>query len=325
MEELLLRLPKRPQPFLLRFAATTAIMAVCIGVQLAIAGLSGLPGLFILLVGIFAVSTVFDRACGVYATLIGTISAYFIIRRLFPQVPGVPVLVIFFCVGIALSVISEALRLAMQRAIAAEREKDILFRALAHRMHNNLAIATSLLDMQGRAHDNPEVRAALSNAVDRLSILAEGQKQLQPEGAGLVEMRSYLGRICAHLSRSIDAARAIEFDLAIEPATVSAEKALVIGLIANELVTNAIKYAFTGDRPGTIAVSFAEDRAKNGAGELVLTVADDGIGCPDDATEGFGTRLIQGLMVQHDGRTVRQDARPGCRVEVRIPVIAPTG
>jgi two-component sensor histidine kinase len=321
MEKLLLRLPARPQPFLIRFAATTAVMAVCIGVQFAVARLSGLPGLFILLVGIFAASIIFDRTSGFYATLIGTISAYLFIRHLFPQVPGAPVLLIFFCVGIALSVVSEALRLAMERAIAAEREKDILFRELAHRMHNNLAIATSLLDMQGRAHDNPEVRAALSNAVDRLSILAEGQKQLRPQGAGLVEMRGFLGRICAHLSRSIGAPRTIDFDLAIEPATVSAEKAMVIGLITNELVTNAIKHAFAGDRPGTIAVTFAKDGADN----LVLTVADDGIGCPDDAVEGFGTRLIQGLVVQHGGSSRRQDARPGCRVEVRIPLVAPAG
>jgi two-component system, sensor histidine kinase PdtaS len=320
MQKLLLRLPARPQPLLLRFAATTAIMAVCIGAQVGIARLSGLPGLFVLLVGIFAASTLFDRTAGFYATLLGTISAYLIIRHLFPQVPGVPVLVIFFGVGVALAVFSEALRLTMERMIAAEREKDVLFRELAHRMQNNLAVAISLLDMQGRAHDNPEVRAALSNAVDRISILAEGQTQLRPQGAGVVEMQAYLGRICAHLSRSIVGARSIDFDLAIEPATVSAEKALVLGLIANELITNAVKYAFAGGRSGTVKVAFA----KEDAGDLVLTVADNGVGCPDDAPPGFGTRLIEGLTVQHGGRTSRQDARPGCRVEVRIPVTTPT-
>jgi two-component system, sensor histidine kinase PdtaS len=320
MEKLLLRLPARPQPFLTKFAATTAIMTVCIGVQMGIARLTGLPGLFILLVGVFAVSVLFDRTSGFYASLLGTISAYLIIRQMFPQVPGAPVLVVLFCIGLALSVVSEALRLAMERALAAEREKDILFRELAHRMHNNLAIATSLLDMQGRAHDNPEVRAALSNPVDRLSILAEGQKQLRPQGAGVVEMQAYLGRICAHLSRSIGAPRAVDFDPAIAPATVSAEKALVLGLIANELVTNAIKYAFVGDRSGTIAVAFAEE-----AGDLVLTVADNGVGRADDAVEGFGSRLIEGLTVQHGGRVRREDGRPGCRVEVRIPVATPAG
>jgi two-component sensor histidine kinase len=322
MEKFLLRLPARPQPFLIRFGWTTAIMAVCVGLQVAIARLSGLPGLFILLVGIFAASTLFDRACGLYAALIATISAYLIIRRMFPQVPGAPMLLVFFGVSVALAIFSEALRLAMERAIAAERETDMLFRELAHRMHGNLAIATSLLDMQGRAHDNPEVRAALSNAVDRISILAEGQRHLRPHGAGLVDMRPYLGRICAHLSRSIGAAPRVEFDLAIEPATVSAEKALVLGLIANELVSNAVKHAFPPGRAGRIAVSFAKD---DKADDLVLTVADNGIGFPDGVAEGFGTRLIQGLTVQHAGRSRRADARPGCRAEVRIPVAAPGG
>ena len=317
MEKLLLRLPKRPQPVWVRFAVTTAIMAVCVAVQFAVARLTGLPGLFILLVGIFAASVIFDRASGFYATLIGTISAYLFIRHLFPQLPGAPVLLVLFVVGIALAMVSEALRLAMERALAAERTKDILFRELAHRMHNNLAIAISLLDMQGRAHDNPQVRDALSNAVDRLAILAEGQEQLRPDGAGLVEMKCYLNRICAHLSRSIGTALSIDFDIAITPAMVSAEKAMVLGLITNELVTNAVKYAFPGGRPGKIAVTFAAEPA----GDLVLVVADNGVGCPPEPVEGFGTRLIQGLVVQHGGRSARSQAAPGCRVEVRIPVV----
>ena len=322
MQKLLMRLPRRPQPFLVRFAVTTAIMAVCIGGQVAMARYTGLPGLFLLVVGIFVVSTLFDHVSGFYAALLGTVSTFLIIRHLFPAVPGAPVLVIFFGVGIALAVFSEALRRAMERAMAAERAKGALFRALADRMHNNLDIAVSLLDMQGRAHDNPKVRAALSNAADRVSILAEGQQRLRPEDAGLVEMRCFLGRICGHLGRSIEAARSIEVDQAIECTTVSAEKAMVLGLIANELISNSIKHAFPTGRPGRITVFFAKDDA---AGELVLTVADDGIGCPDPTPEGFGTRLTQGLTAQHGGRIARGRAGPGCRVEVRLPALVPNG
>jgi len=137
----MLRLPKRPQFLLLWFAVTTAIMAVGVAVQFDMVRLTGLPGLFILLVGIFAASVLFDRTSDIYASLIATISAYLFIRRLFPHVPIALLVLVPFAVGIALAWASEALRLAMARAIAAERAKDILFRELAHRMHNILAIA----------------------------------------------------------------------------------------------------------------------------------------------------------------------------------------
>lgn len=320
MENFLTRLPRRPQPFWIRGAGTTAIMAMGIGLQLVIARFTGLPGLFLLVAGIFIASILFDHISGIYAALLGTISVYFVVRHMLPQVPSAPVLVLFFAVGVMLAVVVDALRRTMERAVTAERAKEVLFRDLADRMHGNLAVAISLLDMQGRAHDNPEVRAALNSAADRINIIVEGQNRLRPEEAGLVEMRCFLGGICAHLSRSIEAARSIEIDQNIERVFVSAEKAVVIGLVANELVNNALRYAFPGQRPGRVVVSFAKD---DKAGELILTVADDGVGCPADAPQGFGTRLVQGLTLQHGGRVVRADGPPGGRVEVRIPAAAP--
>jgi len=120
-------------------------------------------------------------------------------------------------------------------------------------------------------------------------------------------MKCYLNRICAHLSRSIGSALSIEFDIAITPAMVSAEKATVLGLITNELVTNALKYAFPGVRSGKISIFFAAEPGS----DLVLAVADHEVGCPADAGKGFGTRLIQGLVAQHGGRSNRSDAAPG--------------
>ncbi len=322
MRKLLSRLPQRPQPFFVRFAGATAIMAACIGTQVAMARFSGLPGLVVLVLGIFAATILFDRISGYYAALLGTASTFLIVRHLFPELEPAPLPVILLGVGIALATASDALRTAMERAAGAERAKEVLFHDLAERMNSNLAIAISLLDMQRRAHDNPDVGSALSSAADRISIIAEGQQSLRPEQAGLVEMQSFLGRICEHLSRSVEATRSIEIDQEIAPVTVSAEKAVVLGLIANELITNAIRHGFPGQRPGRVAVSFARD---DKAGELVLTVADDGIGYPPDAPEGFGKRLVQGLSLQHCGRVIRASGSPGCRVEVRIPAAGPTG
>ncbi len=315
MDNFIRRLPTRPQPLIVRAVVTTAVMAACIATQLIVASTAGLPGLFILLVGIFVAALLFDRGSGFYATLLATISAYAVLPRLYPQSPIAIGLVIFFAVGIAVSMVSEALRLALERAVNAEREKDILFRELSHRMQNNLAIASSLLQMQSRNHPNAEVAAALASAVSRLGILADGQKHLQPKGDGLVEMRDYLGEVCEHLMRSVETARAIEFALDVQPVTVSADKALVLGLITNELVTNAIKYAFDDDQKGTITVSLW----RGDTGAVELAVADDGNGCPDGAADGFGTSLIKSLVARHNGSSVRQNMSPGCRVHVQVP------
>lgn len=315
MEKLLARLPVGPQPLLVRWVATTAIMAACIAFQLAVAAFTGLSALFILLIGIFIASIVFDRWSGFYATLLATVSSYFTIRHLHPTVPSTLTLAVFAGVGVALSIVSEALRLAFERAVKAEREKDILFRELSHRMQNNLAMAVSLLNMQGRSHANPEIRAALLKAVDRLNILAEGQRHLQLQSTGTVEMQAYLGQVCGNLSRSVGAAHAIDFTFKIEPMSLTADRALVVGLVTNELVTNAIKYAFSQDRKGTITVAFS----RNAAGDLELIVDDDGLGCPDDAVDGFGSKLIRGLVAQHGGQSVRHKRNPGCRVQVVIP------
>ena len=315
MEKLLSRLPARPQPIIVRYAATTVIMAVSVALQLAIARYTHLPGLFILLIGIFLAAVLFDRGSGFYATFLATASAYVTIRELIDAVPNIPALVVFFGVGMALAFFSEALRKALERAVKAEREMDILFHELSHRMQNNLTMAVSLLDMQARSHPNPEVKLALANAGDRLNILSEGQRHLQLVGAGMVEMQGYLGRVCEHLSRSVGAARAIDFTFKVEPVSLPADRALVMGLITNELVTNAIKYAFLEGKKGTITVSFSH----KASGELELIVDDDGAGCPDDAADGFGSKLIHGLTAQHGGKCLRQKGNPGCCVQVTIP------
>lgn len=321
MENLSAWLPTRPQPAVVRFGTTTAIMALVSLLELVFVYFTGLPGLFLLLIGVFVASVAFDRVSGFYATALATASIYPLTQNLFPGVASIPAMVVFGCAGVALAILSEAMRNAMERALKAEREKDMLFQELSHRMQNNLTMATSLLDLQSRSHANPEVRAALVNAVDRLNILAEGQRHLHVQGTGMVEMQGYIGQVCEHLIRSVGAARAIDFTLKVEPFSLSADKALVIGLVTNELVTNAIKYAFSQKTKGTVTVSLSQ----NLAGDLDLSVVDNGVGCPDDAAEGFGSKLIQGLVAQHGGRSLRRNMGPGCQVEVVIPAAAAAG
>src|SRR6476646_10482498 len=315
MDDWLGRLPGRPQPLYVRLLSATAVMAGCIALQAAVALLSALPGMFLLLAGIFICSFAFDRVAGVYAAVIATVAALVAVSRLYPGAPTAGTLVVFFCFGFALAVFADALRSALERARKVERDKDILFRELAHRMQNNLAVAVALLEQQSRSHASADTRAALANAGDRLRILAEGQRHLQPLGPGLVEMRGYLAQICDHLSGSLAAGRAIEFVFRLDAVAVDADKALALALITNELVTNALKYAFVDRNKGVVTVALAQTPG----GDVELTVSDDGAGYPDGVPEGFGSKLIQGLTAQFGGDVVRKGAPPGCRVQVTIP------
>ena len=312
MDDWLGRLPARPQPLYVRLLAATAIMAGCIALQAAVAVLSALPGMFLLLAGIFICSFAFDRVAGIYAAVIATVAALVAVSRLYPG-PRRPAR--WSCSSASAlrsRMFADALRSALERARKVERDKDILFRELAHRMQNNLAVAIALLEQQSRSHAGADTRAALANAGDRLRILAEGQRHLQPLGPGLVEMRGYLAQICDHLSGSLAAGRAIEFVFRLDAVAVDADKALALALITNELVTNALKYAFVGRNKGIITVALAEGTG----GEVTLTVSDDGVGSPAGAAEGFGSQLIRDLTAHHGGSVAYLGAPPGCRVQV---------
>jgi two-component sensor histidine kinase len=85
------------------------------------------------------------------------------------------------------------------------------------------------------------------------------------------------------------------------------DKAVAIGLIVNELVTNAFKYAFPDGCSGVVSLTLHRGRP----GELELKVEDNGKGCPDDAAKGLGSRIVQLLAEQLTGVLKREDAHPG--------------
>jgi two-component sensor histidine kinase len=99
-----------------------------------------------------------------------------------------------------------------------------------------------------------------------------------------------------------------------QPISLPPDKALSIGLIVNELVTNAFKYAFPDDQIGHVEVE-----CKVIDGRLAVSVADDGIGCPEHSESGLGTRLVALLIDQHGGAIKRTNLDPGCRISVTIP------
>ncbi len=316
MDNLLLLLPNKPRSVATRYAITAAIMAFCTLLQVATARQTGVSSLFLLMPGVFASAILFDRGSGFFAAGIGTAAALMVMNETPPgmTLAQVPAIVLFFLTGSGLALVSEALRTALQRAVRAERAKDLLLQELAHRMQNNFAIAISLFSMQARAQASEEAREALESAVARLRVIADAHHHLQRTGEGLVEMPEYLENLCVNLGDALRGLRPVAVHVQCDPVTLPGPRAVPIGLITSELVTNALKYAFPGNAPGTVAVSL-----RCHADALVLTVEDDGQGCPPNASEGLGTRLIRLLVQQLNGSKRREPTVKGCRVVVSLP------
>jgi two-component sensor histidine kinase len=99
------------------------------------------------------------------------------------------------------------------------------------------------------------------------------------------------------------------------PAQLRAENALAVGVIVNELVTNAFKYAFEHDRPGLVKVALTRESES-----FVLSVSDNGIGRPQEGQTGLGTRLVSVFAGQLGGNaTWEAGASGGCTALIRFP------
>ena len=318
MENLLLLLPKRPQSIVVRYAVTTLIVLVCFGLQLGVELQSGMFTFFLLLPGIFLAAVLFDRGSGFYATILSTALCIAVLPPSDGWLPAPYLLpfVLFVLVGLALATLSEAMRKALEKAVAAERSAEVMLHELNHRIRNNLAMVASVLELQKRSQKEQAAKDAFASAVGRVHVIANAHVHLLPkEGQSLIDMRAYLTVCCQNLGDALRDVRPIAVNVSAEQILVRADRAVSMGLIVNELVTNAFKYAFPDERGGSVNVILH----RIGDGQLELAVEDNGKGCPEGAKEGLGSRIVQLLAQQLESTMTRAAANPGCRVSLTIP------
>jgi two-component sensor histidine kinase len=173
----------------------------------------------------------------------------------------------------------------------------------------------SVLELQMRSHSDESVRKAFASAVNRVHVIANAHDHLQPEAAQpSVDMCEYLTVICRNLGDALRDVRPIAVNVTCPGILLPTDKAVALGFIVNELVTNALKYAFPSDAGGTVSVSLRSSGAS-----LTLEVTDNGKGCPEEGKEGMGSRIVR-LLAQQLGSNIRREAaHPGCRVVLSIP------
>jgi two-component system, sensor histidine kinase PdtaS len=182
-------------------------------------------------------------------------------------------------------------------------EKEWLMKEIHHRVKNNLQIVMSLLNSQSAYLKDDAALAAIKESQHRIhAISLIHQKLYQSEDFSLVEVSAYIKEVIEYLADNLDAAHHIEFKFSIEPVELDVSQAVPLGLILNEAVTNAIKYAFPYNRKGKININLQGTFAEG----MILTIQDDGIGLPLDFdwrnTQSLGMTLMKGLCKQLDGQ-----------------------
>jgi len=320
MERLLLRaLPLRRKPAPVRVGVMLLIVGIAFVLRLALdEPFDRYPFLFFF-PAVFLCGLLFDRGTGYLATGLSTL----LVAYAFTDPHGsfsieagdVAPIAIFVLVCIVMTSVTEALHKALEHARRAELEKNTLLREMIHRTKNDLQTVASILSLQAKTLNDPTARAAFSSAIGRVHVIARAHDRLQRDDHGRsVNMQEYLNDLCTDLGDTLRDVRPIAIRVEAQPIVVDTSVAVPIGLVVNELVTNAFKYAFPGDREGIVIVSL---RAL-GADEAELEVQDNGVGCPDSISEGLGSKLVKLLVAQVNGTLAREMSNPGCRVRARF-------
>lgn len=197
---------------------------------------------------------------------------------------------------------------AAARALEARRAGSAaLLTELSHRVGNDLNAVVAMAAIQARTAERAETRAALEGMAERVHVLGSVYRRLSVGAEAAedgLEAGDFLGGLCDDLRAAHCQLRPVVLDFRAEPCRLSAARAGLVGLVLNEAVTNALKYAFPEERAGTIRVAFGPDPAQTGA--LVLSVSDDGVGLGaaaggSVAGTGLGQRLARSMASQLAG------------------------
>lgn len=195
---------------------------------------------------------------------------------------------------------------------AKNRQNELLLKEIHHRVKNNLEMVKSLIALQSAKLEDgasKEAMLASQNRVQSMGIIH--QKLYQGENLGSIEMKDYFINLGEGVLDTFNAEEKVKIECAMDDLNLDVDTAVPIGLIVNELLTNALKYAFPEGTKGQIKISLVKEN-----NDLLLKVTDNGIGKTQGSKPkgtGFGTQLIQLLTQQLNG-TISEDHKNGTAV-----------
>jgi two-component sensor histidine kinase len=201
--------------------------------------------------------------------------------------------------------VEQQLRVNQKELRALLHEKDILLQEVHHRVKNSLQVVSSLLDMQSYYTQDPQALYGLQDSQSRVRTMAFVHERLyRSQDLASVDAREYIRSIADYLaSLYAHPAKCIELSVDVDDICMDLDTAIPCGLIANELISNALKHAFPG--PGECSGEIRVALRSRGNGTMQLTVGDSGVGLPPGVTlvngQSLGLRLVQMLARELDG------------------------
>ena len=224
----------------------------------------------------------------------------------------------------------EARRLAVEelqrseaRLTASLKEREILLQEVHHRVKNNLQIISSLINLQGRQLPEGPAQEALAECSSRVETIALIHEKLyQSRDYARVPFSEYAKSLADNVFRASGISPAhVKLQTDVEAVALAVDRAIPCGLILNELITNALKHAFTGGRRGLVKVELR----LLGDGQMLLGVSDDGVGMPPDfdsrSSPSLGMTLVTTLTSQLEGH-LEIGGGPGTSFRLTFPLEA---
>ena len=207
-------------------------------------------------------------------------------------------------------------RRARDRFETLAEERAVLLQEVNHRVGNSLQLIAAMLQMQSQANPGQEVKTALLDAATRVMAVAQVHRRLYTsEDVKTVAIDQYLDALIEDLRSSTEGDGFAQLSLAADPVETDPDRAVAIGVIVNELVINALKYAYPMGK-GPIRVGL---RSRDAAGNAVISVEDDGVGFAGSApigSTGLGQRIVKAMADKLGARISYNSLHRGTRIEI---------
>ena len=191
-------------------------------------------------------------------------------------------------------------------------EKDVLLKEVHHRVKNNLQVISSILNLQTSRITDDNSLNIIRESQDRIKSMSFIHESLyQTTNFSSIKFYDYIDNLSRNLVQTYAYEKNIKLETNLERVDVSLDQAIPCGLVLNELISNALKYAFRDTSEGTLRISLKEEK-----NEIEIKVEDNGVGMPEgfrvENTESLGLQLVQTLIEQLEG-TIKLSTNEGTK------------